>query len=112
MNPMTKKQKKNERILIVYMHESGVNIGIRMNTFKQIVKEANYSILSIANRGYSDSDDNLPDESGLYKDANAIAKFLKNPKKSNHPELAKYIDKDLIFGFGRGFGGTSVIYMA
>lgn len=61
----------------------------------------------MAYRGYSNSDDISPDEVGIKLDADALTKFLTNPKN----ELHDFINPQLIFAHGRSLGGAVAIYM-
>ena len=63
---------KEETPLIVFMHENNGNIGLRIPYYKELINEVGVNILSIAYRGYSDSDDVKPTEKGLMLDAEAI----------------------------------------
>ena len=76
-----------------------------------MILKTNFNVLAVSYRGYSDSDPIAPNEAGLMKDADAIADFLIN-ESSNHPEIKKLINRDLIFGHGRSLGGATAIYMA
>ena len=64
------------------------------------------NVLSVAYRGYSHSDDVPPNEVGIKKDADALAKFLKNPVG-----IEEHVNQQLIFAHGRSLGGAVAIYM-
>jgi len=61
---------------IVFLHENAGNIGLRIPYFKYLVENLGVNILTMAYRGYSYSDQAVPDEAGLKLDADAILAFL------------------------------------
>ena len=58
------------------MHGREGNLGQRMLLFKYLVNVLGVNVLSMAYRGYSYSDAVKPNERGIKKDADAIAKFV------------------------------------
>lgn len=65
----------------------------------------------MAYRGYSYSQDVVPSEAGLKKDADAMVQFLRNPEQFDE-EIAEHINPQLIFAHGRSLGGAVAIYVA
>ena len=88
------------------MHENAGNIGLRMEMFRNYIERLNVNVLSMAYRGYSESD-GTPNEAGLKKDADAIIEFLKKPPAA----YREMFDPDLLFLQGRSLGGAVAIYM-
>ena len=95
---------------IVFFHENAGNIGLRLNYYEIVINHLNVNVLSMAYRGYSYSDNVDPTEDGLKLDAEAIIAFLRNPEKVD-PEIAKHINKKLIFAQGRSLGGAVASYV-
>ena len=56
---------------IVFMHENAGNIGLRMDFFEHMVGSLEVNILTVAYRGYSQSQ-GTPTEIGLKRDGLAI----------------------------------------
>ena len=90
---------------IVFMHENAGNIGLRMDYFEHMVSSLNVNILTMAYRGYSQSE-GTPTEEGLKTDALAIMKWAQNNRDSIVAP-----DGDL-FLLGRSLGGAVAAYIA
>ena len=101
-----------ETPLLVFMHGSKGNLGLRLRYFKKLVSKVGVNVLAMAYRGYSDSDDVQINEEGIKKDANAIIRFLNDVGSSEFPHLATHVNKKLIILQGRGLGGAVAAYMA
>lgn len=66
----------DERPTFIFMHENAGNLGHRIPYYKHYIDNLEINILSIAYRGYSNSDKVTINESGLKKDADAIIKWI------------------------------------
>ena len=71
---------EDETPLLVFMHENAGNLGHRIPYYNFVIESLGVNILSMAYRGYSNSDDVAPNEEGIKKDADALVKFLRNPE--------------------------------
>jgi len=57
------------------MHENAGNIGLRLSYYEAIINDLDLNVLTIAYRGYSDSD-GTPNEVGLKEDGLDIMKYV------------------------------------
>jgi len=57
------------------MHENAGNIGLRLSYYEAIINDLDLNVLTVAYRGYSDSD-GTPNEVGLKEDGLDIMKYV------------------------------------
>jgi hypothetical protein len=60
---------------IVFMHENAGNIGLRMDYFEKLIESLDVNILTIAYRGFSQSE-GTPTEQGIKQDGLDIMKWV------------------------------------
>ena len=72
---------------IIYMHEHEGGLEQRIPLYNLLVHHLHANVISIAHRGYSESEGE-PTEEGMKKDADAILSFLENPEATSK-EVAK-----------------------
>eukprot|EP00566_Odontella_aurita_P012014 CAMPEP_0113538576 /NCGR_PEP_ID=MMETSP0015_2-20120614/7440_1 /TAXON_ID=2838 /ORGANISM="Odontella" /LENGTH=389 /DNA_ID=CAMNT_0000438161 /DNA_START=47 /DNA_END=1216 /DNA_ORIENTATION=- /assembly_acc=CAM_ASM_000160 len=95
---------RQERLpTILFFHGNAGNIGLRLPNAIQMFHYLKANVLLVEYRGYGDSDDAKPSESGLKLDAEAALRFI-----SEHPQ----IDAKRIFIFGRSLGGAVSFHLA
>ena len=92
---------------IIFFHGNAGNIGLRLPNAAQMYKKLGCNIFMVEYRGYGDSEDCKPNESGLKLDAEAAYQFLLNAESSNID-----IDTSKIFVFGRSLGGAVAFHLA
>ena len=90
---------------IVFYHENAGNIGLRMDYFEKMINEFNVNILTVAYRGYSQSE-GTPTEAGLKQDGLSIMKYARD-----HYSKIVAPGGDL-FLLGRSLGGAVATYVA
>ena len=96
---LLRSQEKTERPTLIFFHGNAGNIGLRIPNALQMLQNLNANILMVEYRGYGNSDNVAPNESGLKLDAQAALDFI-----SKHPK----IDPSKIYLFGRSLGGMSI----
>ena len=67
-------EKNLSKKTIVFYHENAGNIGLRMDYFERMVHVLNVNVLTVAYRGYSQSE-GTPTEEGLKDDGLDIMKY-------------------------------------
>jgi alpha/beta superfamily hydrolase len=87
------------------MHENAGNIGLRMDYFQRIIMALNVNILTVAYRGYSESE-GYPTELGLKTDGLAIMNYTKENKMDLVSTGGKF------YLLGRSLGGAVASYVA
>ena len=91
------------RATVLYFHGNAGNIGFRLPNAKQMVEILRVNVLLVEYRGYGDSDDARPNETGFMRDARAALKQM----------LAREdIDPARIIAFGRSIGGAVALSLA
>jgi len=103
---------------VVYMHEGAGGLSTRLPFYNQIVHQLQVNVLSVAHRGYHESEGHAHEE-GMKKDADAILQFIsgvngpiKGDEESDNNKVLKMINPDLVYLFGKGAGAAVAMYMA
>lgn len=92
---------------LVFFHGNALNIGIRLQNAYGLYTKCKVNILLVDYRGYGESDDVLPSETGLKLDVHAVMSHI---LKMNPDD--KKIDPTKVIVFGRSLGGACAIYAA
>jgi len=87
---------------MLYFHANAGNMGFRLQFLEQVFHRTQFNVFIISYRGYGKSTGE-PSEDGLYLDAQAALKWLRESKK---------VDPTKIFVFGRSLGGAVAINLA
>jgi abhydrolase domain-containing protein 13 len=82
---------------LIYFHGNAGNIGLRLPNAIQMMQYLNVNVLMVEYRGYGNSDNVSPTESGLKLDGQAALRWARQ-----HPKL----DSSKLFLFGRSLGGA------
>ena len=100
------------------MHEGQGGLATRLPFYNSIAQQLQVNILTIAHRGYHESDGHAHEE-GIKKDADAIIDYIKEAGDIDEKEALndnqkalKMINPDMIYLFGKGTGGAVAMYMA
>eukprot|EP00591_Stephanopyxis_turris_P004496 CAMPEP_0195524198 /NCGR_PEP_ID=MMETSP0794_2-20130614/23899_1 /TAXON_ID=515487 /ORGANISM="Stephanopyxis turris, Strain CCMP 815" /LENGTH=391 /DNA_ID=CAMNT_0040654373 /DNA_START=88 /DNA_END=1259 /DNA_ORIENTATION=+ len=93
----------SSRPTIIFFHGNAGNIGLRLPNAIQMYQALKCNVFLVEYRGFGDSDDTTPNESGLKLDSEAALRFL-----LDHPQ----IDSSKIFVFGRSLGGGVGFHLA
>mmetsp|Transcript_20961 Transcript_20961/g.45452 ORF Transcript_20961/g.45452 Transcript_20961/m.45452 type:complete len:437 (-) Transcript_20961:159-1469(-) len=93
---------------IIYFHGNAGNIGLRLPNAMQMYHHLKANIWLIEYRGFGDSDDVKPTESGLKLDAEAVWNYANNPQTRNMHS----VDPKRLFVFGRSLGGAVAFHLA
>ena len=91
------------RATVLYFHGNAGNIGFRLPNAKQMVEILRVNVLLVEYRGYGDSDDARPSETGFMRDARAALKQMLSRED---------IDPARIITFGRSIGGAVALSLA
>ena len=92
------------------MHENEGGLEPRIPLYNSLVHHVHANVISIAHRGYSDSEGEAH-EDGMKRDADAILTFLQDPSAFSTEASAK-INRNQVFIHGKGTGAAVAIYMA
>jgi len=91
---------------IIWFHGNAGNIGLRLPQAIQMFHYLKANVWMIEYRGYGDSDDAKPNESGLKLDAEAVWEY------ANNPTLLNNADPKRMFVFGQSLGGAVAFHLA
>lgn len=90
--------------LNIFAALSGIrNIGLRIPNAVHMYNQLQANVLLVEYRGYGNSDDAIPSEKGLKRDAEGALQFI-----TSHDQ----IDSNRIFLFGRSLGGAVAFHLA
>ncbi|KAL3815597.1 hypothetical protein ACHAXA_007129 [Cyclostephanos tholiformis] len=92
---------------IIWFHGNAGNIGLRLPQAMQMFHYLKANVWMIEYRGYGDSDDTKPNESGLKLDAEAVWEYANNSKA-----LLYNVDPKRMFVFGQSLGGAVAFHLA
>lgn len=106
-HPENSSQKKKVPT-IIFFHGNAGNIGLRLPNAIQMYHYLKANIWLIEYRGFGDSDDAKPNESGLKMDAEAVVTYANNPQTRNMHN----VDPNNLFVFGRSLGGAVAFHLA
>ena len=107
---------KHETPTIIYMHEGDGGLSTRIPFYNFIVHQLHLNVLSVAHRGYHDSEGHAH-EIGMKKDADAILEFISEvgdteDDGSDNAHVLQMINENKVYLFGKGTGGAVAMYMA
>ena len=91
---------------IIWFHGNAGNIGLRLPQAMQMFHYLKANVWMIEYRGYGDSDDARPNESGLKLDAEAVWEH------ANNKTLLPNADPKRMFVFGQSLGGAVAFHLA
>ncbi|MGY8732647.1 MAG: alpha/beta hydrolase [Pirellulales bacterium] len=96
------RQRNRPRVVILYLHGNGGNVGHRAGTLRLLASRYDASVLGVSYRGYGKSE-GKPTENGLYQDAQAALDYL----------LAKErVDVNRVLIVGRSLGAAVGLKLA
>jgi pimeloyl-ACP methyl ester carboxylesterase len=92
---------------VIWFHGNAGNIGLRLPQAIQMFHHLKANVWMIEYRGYGDSDDKKPTETGLKLDAEAVWEYANNSKTLLHNT-----DPKRMFVFGQSLGGAVAFHLA
>ena len=95
-------QRSRPRVVILYLHGNGGNIGHRAGLLRFLSSQYDASVLGVSYRGYGKSE-GQPSENGLYLDAQAALQYLLDKER---------VDVDRVLIVGRSMGAAVGLKLA
>jgi hypothetical protein len=95
--------------VLLFFHGNAGNIGLRLPNAKAFLRHVHgVHLLLVDYRGFGDSDDAVPTEEGLQRDAVAAWDYVRTELATQRPD----VDASQIYVFGRSLGGAVAVYLA
>jgi pimeloyl-ACP methyl ester carboxylesterase len=95
--------------VLLFFHGNAGNIGLRLPNAKAFMKHVHgVHLLLVDYRGYGDSDDAVPTEEGLQRDAVAAWDYVRKELATTRND----VDATQIYVFGRSLGGAVAVSLA